>query len=98
MHVVYRNLNERDTLFGLDIMDILILGIGMMLLFKFNDGDGLVPKMINFIILGLIYLTLVYVKRHLPKGYIQSMLDFLFKPRIFLPEREEEFDLLEIDK
>lgn len=95
MHVVYRNLDERDTLFGLDIMDILVLGIVMMLVFKFNDGDGLAPKMINFIIVGLNYLILVYVKRHLPKRYFQSMLDFLFKPRIFLPEKEIEFDLWE---
>lgn len=97
MHVVYRNLDQRDTIFGLDIIDILVLGISMMLLFRFNDSPGFISRGINLSLMAVIYLTLVYTKRHLPKGYFQHMLDFLFKPRILLPDREQQFNLMDGD-
>ena len=84
-HTVFKNINQRDTLFGLDIRDFLTMGVIMVLVFKINPPFDSIDRLINLGILAGAYVAIVLIKQRYPKGYIGRLLDFLFKPRIYRP-------------
>lgn len=83
-HPTYRNLTSRDTLFGLDLYDLAIVGCVANVIFRFNRTDLWLGKLLNVAVIVLVYLGLVLVKRRYPKGYIKNMINFLFKKRRFV--------------
>jgi hypothetical protein len=91
-HQVYRNLGVRDTLFGLTLVDIVIVASVLNIVLRFNKSDLWIGKLSNFAIVGLTYIFLVLIKRYFPKGYIQNMVKFLFKTRRFLPNSDKQLN------
>lgn len=94
-HPVYRNLSSRDTLFGLDLYDVVIMAAIANLVFRLHRPEVWSGKLLNVIIVAMSYLILVFVKRHFPPGYINNRVAFLFRKHRYLPEPENQHKPME---
>jgi hypothetical protein len=90
VHKVYRNIKSRDTMFGLDVSDLLVMACVINIVFRFHKTDVWSGKLLNVAIVAAIYLILIFVKRLFPKGYLKNLINFLFKKRRFVPDRDTE--------
>ena len=83
-HCVYRNLSVRDTFFGLDLTDLVIMSVIVNLVFGVNTSHYWVSRLLNFVIIVSAYLFLSVIKSKLPKKYLSNLINFLFKSRCYL--------------
>ncbi|MBU0506650.1 MAG: hypothetical protein ABII18_00225 [bacterium] len=90
VHKVYRNIKSRDTIFGLDVSDLIVMACVLNIVFRFHKTDVWSGKLLNVAIVAAIYLILIFVKRQFPKGYLKNLINFLFKKRRFVADRDTE--------
>lgn len=88
-HRIYRNLESRDTFLGLDLIDILIMAGTLNVVFRLHHANTVTDAFMNLAIVISVYVILAFFKRKLPKGFINNLMNFLLKPRIYLPTRDK---------
>lgn len=93
-HPVYRNLTSRDTLFGLDLYDLVILAAVANLVFRLHHPDVWSGKILNVIIVILSYLMLILLKRRFPPGHLKNRIGFMFTKHRFRPDPEDKLKSL----
>jgi len=89
-HPIYRNLTVKDKFFGLDIIDLIIMAVIVNVVFSVSPAHGWTVRILNIAIISLAYLFLSLIKSKFPKGYLTNVVNFLFKERRYLPERDRE--------
>lgn len=89
-HRVYRNLRHKDTLFGLELTDLVVIAAVANVVFRVHQPDVWAGKLLNVIIVAISYLILVFIKRRLPTGYISNYVHFLFRNRSYDPVIESQ--------
>lgn len=87
-NVIFRNLTLRDTFFGLDMTDLVVMACVVNIVFRFHRATHWSGKILNVVIVLGSYLSLILIKRQFPKGYLNNMVRFLFKRRRFVPDRD----------
>ncbi len=91
-HPVYRNLASRDTLFGLDLYDLVVMAAVTNLVFRLHQPAIWSGKILNVVIVALSYVVLVLIKRQFPPGYLKNRVNFLFRRRRYRPEPEDQIE------
>ena len=76
---VYRNVEMRQQWFGLEILDLFLLGAAGWALLTFNNR----ALGWNLIVLLVAYVLLRVAKRGKPEGYLMSLLRFYMRKPVF---------------
>lgn len=85
---VYRNLSSRDTLFGLDLFDLVILAAITNIVFRVHQPQVWSGKLLNVLIVAMSYVLIAGLKRIFPPGYFKNRVAFLFFCHRNRPEPE----------
>jgi len=94
-HRIYRNLHSKDTIFGLELYDLVILAAMTNIVFRLNQSQIWSGKILNVVIVLISYLLLVVIKKKMPPDYIKNQVGFLFRTRRYLPDPEEKLNPLD---
>lgn len=94
-HTVYRNLSSRDTLFGLDLYDLVIMAAVTNLVFRLHRPAIWSGKLLNVVIVVVCYVVLVVIKSKFPPGYLQNRMNFLFRNRRYRPDPEDQLKVFQ---
>jgi hypothetical protein len=86
---VYRNLSMQDTLFGLDLFELVIMAALTNLVFRIHQPQVWSGKLLNGLIVAMSYLLIAGVKKMFPPGSFKNRVNFLFTRHRFRPEPEE---------
>lgn len=85
---VYRNLSSSDTLFGLELFDLVIMAAITNLVFRLHQTQVWSGKILNVLIVALSYVFFAAAKRLFPPGYFKNRVAFLFSRHRFRPDPE----------
>lgn len=84
-HVFYKNLQERDKMYGLELVDLYILLLFFNLSFLVNSS----PVLINFILTAILFFILRIYKKNKPRNYTTDLVNYWrSKKRLILPPRD----------
>lgn len=84
-HVFYKNLQERDKMYGLELVDLYILLLFFNLSFLVNSS----PVLINFILTAILFFVLRIYKKNKPRNYTTDLVNYWrSKKRLVLPPRD----------
>lgn len=89
-HRVYRNLTSRDTLFGLDLYDLVILAAITNIIFRIHNPQVWSGKLLNIAILVISYVALVVIKRQFSPGFLKNRISFFYRKHRFRPDPESQ--------
>lgn len=91
---IYRHIQSKETFWGMDIFDMIVLSLMTHLLFRFNDGKETIVTFINLFVIGMTYLALTFIKRKLPKNYTNKILEFYIRSRILIPKKDTKAEIM----
>ncbi len=79
----YRNIFQKNKVFGLEFMDLLFLILAYLIVFLFSQN-----LILNFGILIVVYFLLRLYKKGKPEHWTSSLIRFLFTPKRHRLDRE----------
>lgn len=97
-HPVYRNIAHKDTLYGLGLMELCIFAVLCSITLNVMDPKSSLDKLLALLIVGLGYLLLKFMGRHLEELGLVHMVKYLFGKRVKTPEPDYNLKPWELTK
>lgn len=86
---VFRKIREKNRILGLEIPDFLFLGMIYLVIFLVSKN-----LLLNFALIGASYFFLRLYKKGKPRHWTNSLIRFLFAPRIYRIKGEARKEII----